>query len=141
MAATHHLDVSLTLDDIGWHFLNFGYPSHAAETELGLRELGLPKVAQMFREAYGLLRPHLKKIRCSSGDYYATMERVGHMNRLDKLTDRARALIGVQGIYRHWVTYARQHPERVFSAELDASPNRRLARQRAVRSRRRGGGR
>ena len=28
MAATHHLDISLTLDDIGWHFLNFGHPSH-----------------------------------------------------------------------------------------------------------------
>ncbi len=24
MAATHHLDISLTMDDIGWHFLNFG---------------------------------------------------------------------------------------------------------------------
>ena len=23
MAATHHLDISLTMDDIGWHFLNF----------------------------------------------------------------------------------------------------------------------
>ena len=33
MAATHHLDVSLTLDDIGWHFLNFGHPSHVEETE------------------------------------------------------------------------------------------------------------
>lgn len=27
MAATHHLDISLTMDDIGWHFLNFGEPN------------------------------------------------------------------------------------------------------------------
>src|ERR1022692_2068013 len=27
MAATHWLDVSLTLDDIGWHILNFGMGS------------------------------------------------------------------------------------------------------------------
>src|ERR1035441_3257665 len=45
MAATHHLDISLTLDDIGWHFLNFGHPSHVEETEIGLRELGLPGLA------------------------------------------------------------------------------------------------
>src|SRR2546427_503368 len=52
MAATHHLDVSLTLDDIGWHFLNFGHPSHVEETEQGLRELGMSEVAAMFHEAY-----------------------------------------------------------------------------------------
>ena len=42
MAATHYLDISLTLDDIGWHFLNFGEPNLVRETEVGLRELGLP---------------------------------------------------------------------------------------------------
>ena len=41
MAATHRLDVSLTLDDIGWHFLNFGKPNFVRETKSGLRELGL----------------------------------------------------------------------------------------------------
>ena len=41
MAATHWLDVSLTLDSLGWHFLNFGEPNFVKETELGLRELGL----------------------------------------------------------------------------------------------------
>lgn len=32
MAATHHLDISLTLDDMGWHFLNFGEPNFVRET-------------------------------------------------------------------------------------------------------------
>lgn len=75
MAATHHLDVSLTLDDIGWHFLNVGHPSHVEETELGLRELGLCDLAAMFREAYELIRPHLSEIRRPGGDYYAVMKR------------------------------------------------------------------
>ncbi len=35
MAATHHLDVSLMMDDIGWHFLNFGHPTQVEETERG----------------------------------------------------------------------------------------------------------
>ena len=29
MVATHHLDVSLTVDDIGWHFLKFAEPLYA----------------------------------------------------------------------------------------------------------------
>ena len=48
MAATHHLDVSLTLDDIGWHFLNFGERNFVRETEAGLRELGLGDLAEWF---------------------------------------------------------------------------------------------
>jgi len=39
MAATAYLDISLALDDIAWHFLNFGEPNHVTETEAGLREL------------------------------------------------------------------------------------------------------
>lgn len=47
MAATHHLDVSLTLDDIGWHFLNFGEPNFVREREAGLRELGLEALTRV----------------------------------------------------------------------------------------------
>jgi len=123
MAATHHLDVSLTLDDIGWHFLNFGHPSHVNETELGLRELGLPDVADMFREAYALVGPHLPEIRRPGGDYYAVIEQAGYAKRIDELSSQARTSLGDQGIYQHWAAYARHHPERVFNAEPNAAPN------------------
>ena len=115
MAATHHLDVSLTMDDIGWHFLNFGHPTQVEETERGLREIGLIEVAAMFQEAYKLVQPHLSEIRRPGGDYYAVMERSGAMKRINALTDQARVAIGEQGIYRHWAAYARQHPEKVFA--------------------------
>ncbi len=98
MAATHHLDVSLTLDDIGWHFLNFGHPSHVDETEIGLRELGLPDVADMLREAYTLVGPHLPEIRRPGGDYYAVIEQAGLTKRIHELTDKARARLGDQGV-------------------------------------------
>jgi len=39
MAATHWLNISLTLDSITWHFGNFGEPGLVAQTEAGLREL------------------------------------------------------------------------------------------------------
>jgi hypothetical protein len=125
MAATHHLDVSLTVDDIGWHFLNFGHPSHVEETEQGLRELGLSEVAAMFHEAYAVVEPHLARIRASGADYYVTMKGAGQMQRIVELTARARAVIGEHGIYRHWAAYARRHPERVFGAEPKAPPKRR----------------
>jgi hypothetical protein len=47
MTATHHLDVSLTLDDIGWHFLNFGEPNFVREREAGLRDLGLEALTRV----------------------------------------------------------------------------------------------
>ena len=109
MAATHHLDVSLTLDDIGWHFLNFGHPSHVEETELGLRELGLADLADMFHEAYSLVGPLLPEIRRPGGDYYGVIEQAGHTKRVDELTSQARTMLGDQGIYHRWAAYAREH--------------------------------
>ena len=44
MAATHWLDISLTLDSLTWHFGNFGERQLVAETEAGLRESGLPEL-------------------------------------------------------------------------------------------------
>src|SRR5262249_7588689 len=42
MAAVHPLDVSMTLDDLGWHFANWHYRPHCEETLRGLRELEIP---------------------------------------------------------------------------------------------------
>src|SRR4051812_17256798 len=53
MAATYGLDVSLTLDDLGWHFGNWHSEELANETALGLEELGAVELARLFREAYG----------------------------------------------------------------------------------------
>jgi hypothetical protein len=116
MAATHHLDISLTMDDIGWHFLNFGHPSHVKETESGLQALGLPHVAAMFREAYQLVQPHLGEIRRPRGDYYEAMERAGSMKRILELSRDACTALGDGGIYRYWTVYARRNPELVFAA-------------------------
>jgi hypothetical protein len=59
MAATHWLDISLTLDSLTWHFGNFGEPHLVAETEAGLRELGLHDLASCFVEAKELMLPLL----------------------------------------------------------------------------------
>lgn len=117
MAATQHLDVGLTLDDIGWHFLNFGEPNLVAETEAGLRTLGMTDLAEWFHEAYQIVAPFLPSEDVDA--YLKWMNRDGRMKRIAELTRRATELdeeSKVQGsaIYGAWVRYARQHPERVF---------------------------
>jgi hypothetical protein len=116
MAATHHLDVSLALDDLGWHFLNFGESSHVRETEAGLRELDLHELADLFAEAYRIMKPHLPEIRKPGGDYFACLQRSGEMKRINELTDRAWKLQKSDDIYSAWIRYARANPEAVFGS-------------------------
>lgn len=118
MAATHHLDVSLTMDDIGWHFLNFGEAALVRETESGLRELGLNEVADYFAEAHAIMKPLRPEIK-EADDYYACLESRGLMARIDELTEKAsqtQPTLTDSPIYAAWVKYARIHPEKVFVA-------------------------
>jgi len=116
MAATHHLDISLTMDDIGWHFLNFGEPGLVRETEAGLRELGLDDIADYFAEAHTIVNPLKPEIK-EADDYYACLESHGLTARIDELTDKAskkQPAVSDSPIYAVWVKYARAHPEKVF---------------------------
>ncbi len=118
MAATHWLDVSLTLDSITWHFGNFGEPRLVAETEAGLRELGLDQLASCFVEAKNLMVPLLAQRTESDGDPYEILERKGLKGLGDEIDQRAWSLdnLGPGGsvIYEAWIRYTRQYPERVF---------------------------
>lgn len=118
MAATHWLDISLTLDSITWHFGNFGEPGLVALTEAGLRELGLPELADCFIEAKELMQPLLARRSKADGDPSEILERAGLQARADEIDGRASALgNGVQGesvIYDAWIRYTRDHPDRVF---------------------------
>jgi hypothetical protein len=92
MAATHWLDISLTLDSITWHFGNFGEPGLVAETEAGLHELGLHDLASCFHEAKELMVPLLAERTETDGDPYEILERKGLREVGDKLDERAWAL-------------------------------------------------
>jgi hypothetical protein len=122
MAATHHLDVSLTMDDIGWHFLNFGEPGLVRETEAGLRELGLSDMADWFAEAFAIVNPLRPEID-ACGDYYDCLRLHGQMARIDELTDKAQAkspTVSDSPIYGAWIRYTREHPENVFEQKTTA---------------------
>ena len=118
MAATHWLDVSLTLDSITWHFGNFGEPHLVEATEAGLRELGLQELALCFSEAKDLMLPLLARRTEADGDPYEILEKADLETRGDELDKRAWALDnlgpGKSVIYDAWIRYTRRHPERVF---------------------------
>lgn len=109
MAATHWLDISLTLDTITWHFGNFGEPGLVAQTEAGLRELRLPELADCFVEARELMTPLLALRAEADGDPYEILERAGLMERAKEIDDRASALgnrgAGESVIYDAWIRY------------------------------------
>ncbi len=119
MAATHHLDISLTLDDIGWHFLNFGEPNFVRETEAGLDELGLHDMARWFAEAHAIVNSLRSEIEASD-DFHECLIQHGQMDRIVELTGKAEPS-GKPGnkslIYEAWVRYAREHPDNVFSKQ------------------------
>jgi hypothetical protein len=118
VAATHWLDISLTLDSITWHFGNFGESQLVLQTEGGLHELGLHELALCFVEAKELMLPLLVQRTEADGDPYEILERAGLRTRGDELDRRGWALDnlgpGKSVIYEAWIRHARQHPERVF---------------------------
>jgi hypothetical protein len=118
MAATHWLDISLTLDSLTWHFGNFGERQLVVETEAGLRELGLHELASCFVEAKELMLPLLADRAEADGDPYEILEQAGLSARADELDNRASVLGNLRSdksaIYEAWIRYTRQHPERVF---------------------------
>jgi len=118
MAATHWLDISLTLDSMTWHFGNFGEPGLVAATQAGLRELGLHELAACFVEAKELMIPLLPQWTASDASLDDILDRAGLRDRGNAIDRKAWALReldqGRSVIYEAWVRYARQHPEQVF---------------------------
>jgi hypothetical protein len=118
MAATHWLDISLTLDSITWHFGNFGEPHLVAQTEAGLYELGLNDLAVCFVEAKELMLPILANRTEADGDPDELLERKGLSQVAEKLNRRSWDMDnlgpGKSLIYDAWIRYTRQNPEKVF---------------------------
>src|SRR6266568_2627521 len=113
MAATYELDVSLALDDLGWHFGNWHNPDLAEETARGLEELGAVELAGVFKEAFRLAVRHWNELGSREwAQWY-------HGSPLEKavmpLNERAWAILEDKksGIFDYRVDYARKYPERV----------------------------
>ena len=124
MAATHYLDVSLALDDIGWHFLNFGEANFVRETEAGLRILGLHDLAEWFHEAHSIVKLFLDAVQSGvlegrNDVYLRWLKETGNEERIDALSqfawDKNKVSANGSAIYAAWIRYARGNPDEIFS--------------------------
>lgn len=116
MAATHELDVSITLDDLGWHFANWHHRELANETLLGLKELEATEAAALFEEALQLVLPFWEQIgTLLEDDFHRFIDWYCGSNleqALAPLNDQMWALhekLGDLGLFQYWVHYTRRY--------------------------------
>jgi hypothetical protein len=116
MAATYELDVSLALDDLGWHFGNWHSIDMAQETARGLEELGAADLARIFREAFRIAQQYWTEL--GAEDWMDWYHGSPFETATKPLTEQARSICDKnQGIFKYWVDYARRYPERVGAPE------------------------
>ncbi len=114
MAATYDLDVSLALDDLGWHFGNWHHVELAHETIRGLRELGADRMAEIFAGALEHAQRYWSELgsqnwlEWSPGSPLATA--------VGPLTNEAYGIWEKQpqGLFSFWLSYARRCPGKLI---------------------------
>jgi hypothetical protein len=120
MAATYELDVSITLDDLGWHFGNWHHTGLGEETIGGLRELGAQRMAELTAAAFEAAQRFWAELGAPDWSkwYHGSPleELVSPLNReageiYDKLP---------MGLYSYWLTYARQNSEKLVNGSQQA---------------------
>src|SRR5688500_1587562 len=111
MAATYELDVSLAMDDLGWHSGNWHSAELAEETARGLEELGATELATLFREAFRIAEKYWTEL--GEKDWMDWYHKSDFEKETLPLTKRAWEINkGKMGIFQYWVDYARKYPER-----------------------------
>ena len=116
MAATYELDVSLALDDLGWHFGNWHSLELSEETARGLEVLGAKELADLFRQAFEIARSYWTKL--GEENWMKWYHGSSFEKAVEPLTQKAWSILKDKkdGIFKYWVDYARRYPEQ-FGAE------------------------
>ena len=120
MAAIFELDVSMTLDDLAWHFVNYPNLDWYEETLQGLRELEASEAAELFAKAFAIVEPHWNKLGEVAEDkkfgaIHDWLNSTGIQKQIDPLNAQMWKLLGQwpdSGLMHYWVVYARKYPER-----------------------------
>ena len=111
MASIYQLDVSLALDDLGWHFANWHHHGFALETSRGLRELGADSLATLFDAAYAQATQYWSQLAAPG---FVKWYRDSDLERgLEPLNEQMWAFCRQQGdlgLLALWLAYARRHP-------------------------------
>lgn len=122
MASTHELDVSVTLDDLGWHFANHHSKPYAEETLWGLRELEAQEAADIFSLSYELVLQYWDKIGSllshnfkSFSDWYDESDLENALAPLNQKMRDLRERLGDYGFQSYWLVYARKYPKKILN--------------------------
>jgi hypothetical protein len=120
MAAIYQLDVSLSLDDLGWHFANWHHRGYCDETLHGLRELEAHEAAEIFSSAYALAQRYWDRIGELLAQDFDAFTRWYSGSELETalgpLNTRMWSLCKPQyGLMAYWLSYARKYPENLVS--------------------------
>jgi len=122
MAASYQLDVSICLDDLGWHFVNWPHGPYCEETFWALQELEAAEEAEVFGEALELARtlwPQLRALQFDNFDSFVKWYPGSDYEKtMEPLTQRMWDLCGSQnghnkGLLTYWPRYARKYPHKV----------------------------
>ena len=115
MAATFELDVSMTLDDLGWHFGNWAHRGYCDETLRGLRELEAMEYAEMFAKAYELAQSNWSELRDLPHEQFKKWYYESEFEKVTKPLSRRWWDLQESdgGIFGHWTRYARKYPHKV----------------------------
>lgn len=121
MAATYELDVSLALDDLGWHFANWHHRAYCEETLWALRELEAKEEAEIFARAYALVQPYwseLGEVLDKSFEYFVEWYPGSPLETVTTpLTQRFWELQKKDnGLFGYWTRYARKYPHKVMQS-------------------------
>jgi hypothetical protein len=113
MAATYELDVSLSLDDLGWHFGNWHNEDLAEETARGLEFLGEKELSELFTQAFQIAKRYWTEL--GSENWMKWYHGSAFEQAVGPLTRQAWSILKSKknGIFKYWVDYARRHPEQV----------------------------
>jgi len=124
MAGMHFFDVSMTMDDLAWHFGNQNDEHDLRETLNGLRELELFQIADLFEQAWKIMAPHLDALRndeVSAEGFGQWLENIGAQKKIDPMNDiiwEHCSQAGELGMLAAWPSYARKYPERCVASEI-----------------------
>lgn len=128
MAATFELDVSMTLDDLAWHFVNHHDLDLCEETSGGLRELEAVEAAELFDAAFAVMKPRWDELEAVSRgnddgsiNAHDWLDQTRIQKQIDPLTKRMWKLLDEwrdHGLMHYWIAYARAYPERCVVSDL-----------------------
>jgi len=112
------LDVSMSMDDIAWHFTNHFEEEHIQETLWSLAEVGAEEVHAIFSEALSIVRPHLGDLRSrsiSAAKRHEWLDTSGIQAACKPLNKRLWEICEEAGNFRllsFAIGHARKHPDR-----------------------------